>query len=112
MPNKPNRIGRKLFGEILKKGMSCSGEFLYIKFITLSGEEKRYSFVVSKKISKKAVIRNLIKRRARHVIKNNLTSIKTGYAIVFFFNKKEVVGLSFNQIEQDILKVLKKARLC
>ena len=79
------------------------------KGIKDEGEETRFGFVVSKKIHKRAVKRNYIKRRAREVIRRVL---KSGYE----FNFKSIIVMarigaldkSYKQIEDSILNLIKK----
>ena len=59
--------------------------------------------MVSKKISKKAVVRNKIKRRIRHLFKKNL---KSGKYIVIV--KNDISETDFEKIENDFKKIIKK----
>ena len=58
---------------------------------------------MSKKISKKAVVRNKIKRRIRHLFKKNL---KSGKYIVIV--KNDISETDFEKIENDFKKIIKK----
>jgi len=59
--------------------------------------------VVSKKISKKAVIRNKIKRRIRHLSRENL---KEGKFVIVV--KKNIADLEFKKLENDFKKIVSK----
>jgi len=59
--------------------------------------------VVSKKISKKAVIRNKIKRRVRHLSRENL---KKGKFVIVI--KKDIADIEFQKIENDFKKIVNK----
>jgi len=59
--------------------------------------------VVSKKISKKAVIRNKIKRRVRHLSRENL---KKGKFVIVV--KKNIADLEFEKLENDFKKIISK----
>jgi len=59
--------------------------------------------VVSKKISKKAVIRNKIKRRIRHISRENL---KEGKFVIVV--KKNIADLEFKKLENDFKKIVSK----
>ena len=70
-------------------------------------DSKKFGFVISKKISKKAVDRNKIKRRLTEVIKKYLNDFEKGIRIVFLA-KKEILGKNIREIEEEIKKCLKK----
>ena len=59
--------------------------------------------MVSKKISKKAVIRNKIKRRIRYLFSKH---IKSGKYIVIV--KNDISETNFEKIENDFKKIIKK----
>ena len=59
--------------------------------------------MVSKKISKKAVVRNKIKRRVRHLFKKH---IKSGKYVVIV--KNDISTTDFKKVEDDFKKIVKK----
>jgi len=79
--SKENRLKKKSdFDFVFSKGRGFGGDFLFLK-------TSRFGFVVSKKVSNKAVIRNKIKRRMSEVVRSNLIKIKEGMDIVIIANK-------------------------
>lgn len=112
MLNKKNCLKKKKdFDKVAKKGKKIEENFLVLKFLANSPEEiTRIGFVVSQKISKKAFLRNKIKRRMREVVKNNLEKIKSGYDLIFF-TKREIKEKDFLEIEKIIEQILRKAEL-
>ena len=82
---KPNRlIKKKDFDSVFKNGRkySLSGVKIYLKINNNNLEQSRFGFIVSKKISRKAVVRNRIKRRLREIVRANLADIKKGVDVV------------------------------
>lgn len=69
-------------------------------------------FVVSTKISKKAVERNRKKRQMREVLRLLLkeSKLKTGYMIAIM-GKKEILEADYSAIEKSIQSALKKAKV-
>lgn len=65
-----------------------------------------FYFVVSGKIIKKAVKRNLFKRRGRHIARSQKT--KDGY-IAIFFAKKGVGAMEHADFKAEILDLMEKA---
>ena len=63
--------------------------------------------IVSKKVAKKAVDRNRIKRLISESIRQNLEKINFEGSLVFIV-KKNIAGLKKNQIEDKILKLITK----
>jgi len=61
------------------------------------------AIVVSKKISKKAVVRNKIKRRLRYLCKELLNSGK--FVIVV---KKDISEIEFEKLRNDFKKIISK----
>ncbi|MBU4479844.1 ribonuclease P protein component [Patescibacteria group bacterium] len=109
---KKQKVNKKLFDEVFKTGKSYHSDFLFLKLLKLEDpkEKSHFAVVVSKKISKKAVERNLIKRRIFAVLKENKDQIKTGFAVVFFV-KKGTEKMSFEEYKKETINLLEKAKL-
>lgn len=67
----------------------------------------RYGFVVSKKIDKKAVVRNRIKRRLRAQIEKLKDEMKNGYDLLFIA-KKELKKEENKDLSEEIKKLFVK----
>lgn len=106
---KINRLKKKKdFERVFKKGEGYKEDFLYLKIIKNNLKNSRFGFVVSKKFSKKAVIRNKIKRRLRELTKIKLPKIKKGIDGVIVV----MPGLEVNNfwdLEEKINKLFEKA---
>ena len=66
--------------------------------------------MVGLKVSKKAVIRNRVKRRIRESIRLMLKDIKPGFDIIVL-TKPEIKDKDFKEIDENLKKILKKANL-
>lgn len=111
MLSKERRISQSLFAQILKDGKGFHSPNLSLRVSRRKDQGKSaFSFVVSSKAVKTAVGRNILKRRGRHVIKKHLFNIREGYFYAFFL-KKELSGLPFPLFEQEILAVLRQAKM-
>lgn len=108
MLKKINRISsRKEFLEIKNKGvMNYSPIFGWLS-LKNDNDQKKFGFVISKKISKKAVERNKIKRRLAEMVRKYLDDFSKGTRIVFLA-KKEILNKNIKEIEEEIKKCLKK----
>ncbi len=73
---KINRLTKKKdFELVFKKGESIKNDFLIFKILKNHLKESRFGFIVSKKVSGKATVRNKIKRRLRKAVLNHLKEI-------------------------------------
>jgi len=70
-------------------------------------EERKIGFVVSKKISKKAVDRNKIRRKLAVVVMENWELVEGGWRLIFLV-KKEILNKNIGEIEKEFKGCLKK----
>ena len=111
MLGKENRLkNKKDFDRVFKKGKGFKQDFLFLKLIKNNLEMNRFGFIVSQKISKKAVLRNKIKRRLRESVRKKLEKLKQGYDIVFL-PSPDIREKNFKEIDQLINKILTKTKL-
>ncbi|MFH1714243.1 MAG: ribonuclease P protein component [Candidatus Nealsonbacteria bacterium] len=73
-----NRLRKKKeIDDVFKKGKSQKKDFLVFKIANNNLKDWRFSIIVSKKVSKKAVVRNKIRRRLSGMIAEKLKNKKT-----------------------------------
>jgi len=101
---------RKDFEEVFKKGIYCSGSCISIKLKRNNLNISRFGIVVGSRISKKAVIRNKIKRRISEAIRLNLPQLKKGFDVIIL-TKPEVVDKKYREIENILMSLFKKAKI-
>lgn len=70
-------------------------------------KESHFGFIVSTKISKKAVIRNRIKRIIAEVVRKRLNEIKRGLDVVFLI-KPSAVKISKEDLEKETNEIITK----
>jgi len=100
----------KAFKRVYQKGKFFFTSNINLRFAKNQEKNSRFGFVISKKISKKATIRNRIKRQLSEIIRKNLKSIVKGKDIVIKV-KKPYIEKDFNQKEQILVKIFKKNKL-
>jgi len=111
MLKKANRLTKqKDFDLVLKQGQGIKNRVCFIKFKANQVGVTRFGFIVSKKIAKSAVKRNKIKRRLRHIVKENQNFFKQGVDIAFLPNLN-VLEIDFAILKQEVEKTLKQAGL-
>lgn len=112
----------KDFDILYKEGRFVGADLVALKIWKIDPEtypRRKYSvddlkigFVVSVKVSKKAVERNRLKRQMREVIRLLLKDnrIQPGYMMAFMASPK-MLGKEYTEIEQNVVFVLKKAKV-
>jgi len=111
MLKKSNRIGRnKDFDRAFKFGQSFYDKILGIKVTENDLSVSRLGILVSTKVSKKAVARNLIKRRIRAIVKNEWSNLKDGKDLVII-TLPSILDKSFEEIQKTVQKAFKKLNL-
>lgn len=108
---KINRIKKKKeFEAIFRNSRSFKTNIFIFKAIENGLSINRFGFVVAKKISKKAVVRNRIKRRLAEAASLQLKNIKIGTDMIFIalpgIEKKD-----FKEIKEAVFNVFLKTRL-
>lgn len=102
------KTNKELFDYVFKKGGGVYSPFLSLKFFNSTVSKKnKFFFVISSKISKKATVRNLFKRRGRNIIAKNIKGGVSG----IFFAKKGISELTFSQLETEMISLLKRAKV-
>jgi len=74
--------------------------------LVYSGKEainKRFGFITSKKISKRAVDRNRIKRLLTEAVRRNIDKFEDKKWVVFLA-KKGLLGLKYEEVEKEITR--------
>jgi len=111
MLKKENRLHlKKDFQCVFEKGNSRFNKYFGIKFLANELDFSRFAFIVSKKISKKAVVRNKVKRRLRAVVLADLKNIKTGYDVIIIC-LPSVLELDYHKMQQILLENFSNANL-
>lgn len=93
-----------LFNNIINEGERNSNKYFVICRSKKDFEKNNYGIAVGKKIGN-AVTRNKLKRQIRNIIDKNkkLFPIYHNYIIIC---KKEVLELSFQEMENELLKLI------
>jgi len=107
---KKNRLQKKKdIDDVFRKGETRKSSLFIVKIKNNSFKDWRFCFIVSQKVSKKASIRNRIRRRLRGFVSNNLKALapaKTGKDILIIVRpgaEKE----SLQEIEKTLMGILK-----
>jgi ribonuclease P protein component len=95
---------KKEFEAVFRKGKTKAGKLVFLKILKNNQDDNRFGVVVSKKISKKAVNRNKIKRRLREIIRQ--AHIKPGLNIIIIA-KPEIIDKNYQDIKNELEDLFK-----
>ena len=109
---KVNRLGSKNEFELVKKKgkLFQSKSFGAIVYNREDKTPSRFGFIVSKKVSRKAVDRNKAKRKLRNVISEQLENIDYGFDLLILA-KKGALSQNFEGVKKEMNSILISANL-
>lgn len=110
LPKKYRLRLKKDFDRIFKQGKFAGGRFFTLGYMENNLDFSRFAVVVAKKVDKRAVRRNLIRRRAGEIIRLGRGKIKTGFDFIFIA-KPAVLAKTYKEIGDDIIGLLDKAKM-
>lgn len=103
---KRNRLDKKTIEIIFKKGKFITSPSLTLKFLITKENKKQISFVVPKTVSKKAVDRNLLRRKGYLTLNKYFKDFPIGFLGVFLFKKyQDNILILENEIENILHKI-------
>ena len=103
-----NPLSKLDFETILRKGALRKLGPLTLRFIQQHTAPTRFGFVISKKVSKKAVDRNRIRRRLKAVLQKRYDSLTHGFDMVIIVSPN-VFQLSFIDLTNVVEGLLHEA---
>lgn len=71
----------------VEKSRSLENPFFTLRIAENNLSYNRFRFVVSKKVDKRAVVRNKIRRKFNECIRSLWEEIKTGFDLIFYIKK-------------------------
>jgi len=98
------RVPRHRIPYILKKGFQKKSKLFIIRHSENKESFSRYRTIVSKKIHKRAVDRNKLRRQIYEAIRTNIDkdSIQEINYDIILIPKKNIITKKFQEIDQDI----------
>jgi len=97
---------KKDLDQIFKTGLSFYCPVLGLKYLQNNLGFNRIGIIIGLKVSKKAVIRNKIKRQIREIVRNDFSKTKNSYDIVII-TIKGLETKTFLEIKEALLKLAK-----
>lgn len=115
MPPKTSRLTKdkefeNVFNPPAGGGRSNYDKMMGVRAIRNDLEANRFGIIISSKASKKATVRNKIRRQIREIVKKRIDQLVPGHDLVFIC-LAGIVGKSFKEIENSIDGHFKKLKL-
>lgn len=108
MLKRENRLTKdKEFKHVFEKGRSFKENSLFLKISANDLDSFRIGIIVSKKVSKKAVKRNKIKRQIREIVRES--NLKNGFDLVIV-TYPTISLKTFEEIKKELNNLFKKAK--
>jgi ribonuclease P protein component len=108
---KENRLKKeKEFEAVFKGGRTIKGKSVFLRYLINGTDKTKVGFVVSKKVSKLAVVRNKAKRRMRDIVRLKKDGLKEGLSIVII-SLPSITKLKYKEIKEDLENLLSKEEL-
>jgi ribonuclease P protein component len=108
LPKKHRISQKKDFAKIFRRAKFFPGRFFLLRSVENNLELSRFAIIIPKTFSKKAVIRNKIRRQVYSIVQKEMIKINPGFDNLFTI-KKQTDLTNFLDCEKDILILLKKA---
>ncbi len=111
LAKKHRLVKRQEYEKIWEEGKSfyCEG-IIGFKVLKNNLNISRFGFIVGAKVSKKAVLRNRIKRQLSEIIREKIGKIEKGYDVIVIA-LPGILGKSYQEIDKNVSKGLKKLKL-
>lgn len=100
----------KEFDQVFKHGSSAYSPSLGVKVVANKLENPRFAILVSKKVSKKAVDRNKIKRQIRDILRSDYAQ-KVKNCDVVVICLPSILNKDFEAIKEDLKFAFSKLKL-
>jgi ribonuclease P protein component len=110
LPAKHRLTKDKEFERVFKHSQASSNKLMRVKALKNSLGVNRFGLIVGAKISKKATVRNRIKRVLREIIRAELSELKPGFDIVIYC-LPSIQKAEFNEIKAGFKKLATKLNL-
>lgn len=111
MLKKENRICKRTdFLNVKEKGRIYQSPFFGLIYLKNEINKSQFGFIISKRISKRAVDRNRIKRYLSESVKRHGLENDKGWKIVFL-TKREILSKSFLEVDNEVIRVFSQLKL-
>ncbi len=97
---------------VYQKGKTVRRPKMSLVFVDNEKGYTRVAVVVSKKVNKKAVERNRIRRRVYEVIRKNFELVPKKRDYIFIIFSDDVLRMPFNELEKVLGELVEESKIC
>jgi ribonuclease P protein component len=96
-----------------RNGQVVRGESISLRYVRSRGEDYRAAVVVSKKVSKSAVLRNKIRRRVYEIIRTERKASNKPWPVDMIISVYDdrLAAMTSEDLRKAVISLLKKARI-
>lgn len=106
-----NRLKKeKDFQRVFDRGRFINSDLISVRFLANGTDDTRVGFIVSKKVSKKAVLRNKVKRMLRETMRENMERMKGGFDMIITA-KSKMSKTQPEEVDETLKGLLKRSNL-
>lgn len=110
LPQGERLRNREDFALLREQGTRYSQRSLSLIVLKESSDRRLAGYIVSKRISKKATIRNLVKRRIRACLEKQFESVLPG-CLLLFIARPQAATTEFQELDRQVQSLLSKAQV-
>jgi ribonuclease P protein component len=103
------RLGRDI-SRVYSRGRYAGAGIISLKALETKGPGSRAVVVVSKKVSKKATLRNRLRRRVTAILEAQWQTVRPGYDIVVTVHE-DLADVSPQQLQAKLRSLMERANL-
>lgn len=104
--------GRGSLRFVYSRGQTARGPLAALKYVVNNRRQTyRAAVVVSRKVSKSAVVRNRIRRRVYEIIRAQAPKIIKPYDLVFIAYNEQLATMPAPELEEAVVQQLKRAQV-
>ena len=101
---------RKDFGKVMQKGKYATDRVLTVKIVNNNLQKSWFGFIISTKVSKRAVVRNRIRRRLREIVRLHRAAILGGYDVAIMASQA-AIPKTYQELEQSLASLMHRVGL-
>jgi ribonuclease P protein component len=110
LSKKQRLIQASLFGEAFAQKRNFVGRFMVLWLRTGQDAALRLGVVTSKKVSNRAVDRNLVRRRLREIFRHHRAEL-SGPVDLVIIGRRNLLSAPYADVEREFLRLAEKAGL-
>jgi len=110
LPRKYRLTADKDISKVFKKGRPAGAGAFGIRYAPNGKMVARFAFVVGTKVSKKAVVRNRLKRQLREIVHAEIAAFRPGVDVVIMA-RKEALDVTFAEMKKTVIGGFRRAGL-